>query len=151
MPANQEDPMVAQRAVKPVPEAAPRKPHVVIPAAGLGTRMLPTSARIPKAMIPLQEKPIISWILDELVGQGFTSFTIIYGHLGHFLTDYVQRYYSGRPGLDITFVEQKELDGVASAIALAEPMVGTPGMLVVLGDTVFQQKLELPDDRSFVM
>lgn len=127
------------------------KPHVVIPAAGLGTRMLPTSARIPKAMIPLQEKPIISWILDELIGQGFTDFTIIYGHLGHFLTDYVERYYSTRDGLTITFAEQTQLDGVATAIQLAEPHVDTDGMLVVLGDTVFQQELELPDDKSFVM
>jgi dTDP-glucose pyrophosphorylase len=143
----QEDQMVAETSPKP----AHKKPHVVIPAAGLGTRMLPTSARIPKAMIPLSEKPIISWILDELIEQGFTSFTVIYGHLGHFLTDYVERYYSGREGLEISFVEQTELDGVASAISIAEPFVKTPGMLVVLGDTVFQQELDLPDDRSFVM
>lgn len=128
-----------------------KKPHVVIPAAGLGTRMLPTSARIPKAMIPLQEKPIISWILDELIGQGFTDFTVIYGHLGHFLTDYVERYYSQREGLHISFAEQKSLDGVATAIQLAEPHVETEGMLVVLGDTVFQQQLDLPDDKSYVM
>jgi dTDP-glucose pyrophosphorylase len=128
-----------------------KKPHVVIPAAGLGTRMLPTSARIPKAMIPLQEKPIISWILDELIGQGFTDFTIIYGHLGHFLTDYVERYYAVRDGLNISFTEQTQLDGVATAIALAEEHVHSDGMLVVLGDTVFQQELELPDDKSFIM
>ncbi len=147
-----EEPMVAARKLEaPSADVAAQKPHVVIPAAGLGTRMLPTSARIPKAMIPLREKPIISWILDELIAQGFTSFTIIYGHLGHFLTDFVKRYYAGRPGLDISFVEQTELDGVASAIALAEPWVKTKGMLVVLGDTVFEQRLELPDDRSFVM
>jgi dTDP-glucose pyrophosphorylase len=113
--------------------------------------MLPTSARIPKSMIPLQEKPIISWILDELIHQGFTDFTIIYGHLGHLLTDYVERYYAGRSGLNITFEEQTSLDGVASAICLAEPHVKTDGTLIVLGDTVFQEKLDLSDDKSFLM
>jgi dTDP-glucose pyrophosphorylase len=129
-----------------------QKSHVVIPAAGLGTRMLPTSARIPKAMIPLKEKPVISWILDELLEQGFTDFTIIVGHLKHLLIDYVTRYYAGREGVRIEFVEQTQLDGVASAVGLAEPFVKTKDMLVVLGDTVFHDDVaNLPKDRSLIM
>lgn len=129
-----------------------QKSHVVIPAAGLGTRMLPTSARIPKAMIPLKEKPVISWILDELLEQGFTDFTIIVGHLKHLLIDYVTRYYAGREGVRIEFVEQTQLDGVASAVGLAEPFVKTKDMLVVLGDTVFHDDVaSLPKDRSLIM
>ncbi len=131
--------------------AGTQRAHVVIPAAGLGTRMLPTSARIPKAMIPLQEKPVISWILDELLEQGFSEFTIIVGHLKHLLIDYVTRYYANREGVKIEFVEQTQLDGVASAVGLAEPFVKTKDMLVILGDTVFHHDLDLPKDRSLIM
>ena len=46
---------------------------VVIPAAGLGTRMLPATKAIPKEMLPIIDKPIIQYVVEECVEAGFTE------------------------------------------------------------------------------
>ena len=51
----------------------------VIPAAGLGTRFLPASKAIPKEMIPLVDKPVIQWVVEEAVDAGITDILIVTG------------------------------------------------------------------------
>ena len=49
----------------------------VIPAAGLGTRMLPISKAVPKEMLPIVDRPAISYLIDEAVASGITDILII--------------------------------------------------------------------------
>jgi len=49
----------------------------VIPAAGLGTRMLPATKTIPKEMLPLLDKPVIQYIIEEAVDSGIEDILII--------------------------------------------------------------------------
>ena len=50
----------------------------VIPAAGLGTRVLPASKSIPKEMLPIVDKPVIQYIVEEAVKAGITASSTIY-------------------------------------------------------------------------
>ena len=50
---------------------------VVIPAAGLGTRMLPATKAIPKEMLPIIDKPIIQYVIEECIEAGFTEIILI--------------------------------------------------------------------------
>src|SRR6266699_4531938 len=51
----------------------------VFPAAGLGTRFLPATKAQPKEMLPLVDKPLIQYVIEEAVGAGIRSITIITG------------------------------------------------------------------------
>ena len=51
----------------------------VIPAAGLGTRMLPISKSVPKEMLPIVDKPAIQYIVEEAVASGITDILIVTG------------------------------------------------------------------------
>ena len=53
---------------------------VVIPVAGLGTRLLPATKSQPKEMLPVVDKPTIQWVLEEAVGAGITDIAIITGN-----------------------------------------------------------------------
>ena len=54
----------------------------VIPAAGLGTRVLPASKAMPKEMLPIVDKPAIQFIVEEAVRAGITDILIITNHHG---------------------------------------------------------------------
>ena len=119
----------------------------VIPAAGLGLRMLPISGKMPKAMIPVDGKPIISWILNKLIQQGIQEYVIVVGEKKEILIDYINRIYRDRA--KITFVTQENLTGPLSAIALAQGDIRTKDQLIILGDTIVFD--ELTFDKSWVL
>ena len=50
----------------------------VIPAAGLGTRMLPATQTVPKEMLPLVDKPVIQYIIEEAVAAGIEDLSLIH-------------------------------------------------------------------------
>lgn len=119
----------------------------VIPAAGLGLRMLPISGKMPKAMIPVDGKPIISWILNKLIQQGIQDYIIVVGEKKEILIDYVNRLYRDRA--KITFVVQESLTGPLSAIGLAQEHIHTNDQLIILGDTIVFDDFIF--DRSWVL
>ena len=52
---------------------------VVIPVAGLGTRLLPATKSQPKEMLPIGRKPIVQYVVEEMVGQGLRKFLFVTG------------------------------------------------------------------------
>lgn len=122
-------------------------PTAIIPAAGLGLRMLPISGKMPKAMIPVDGRPIISWILNRLLQQGVGKIIIIVGEKKELLIDYVNRLYGGRT--EIIYVTQENLTGPLGAIGLAQSYVTTKDQLIILGDTIIQDELSF--ERSWVL
>jgi len=88
---------------------------------------------MPKALLPVAGKPVIAHVLDLLVPAGVRSVTLVVGHLGDELVEWVR----GNYDLEVSFVRQERLDGLASAVVLAGPWVGPGPTLVVLGDTLF--------------
>jgi len=67
----------------------------IIPVAGAGTRLRPLTYTQPKPLIPVAGKPIISYIVDQLVEQGVRDFIFIIGYLGEKIKNYVDINYSG--------------------------------------------------------
>ena len=95
---------------------APSPIKAIIPVAGAGTRLRPLTYTQPKPLIPVAGKPIISFIIDQLLSVGVEEFVFIIGYLGEKIREYVNQAY---PELNATFVEQVERLGSAHAIWLA--------------------------------
>lgn len=106
----------------------------VILAAGKGTRLMPFSARHPKPLLPLLDRPLIEHQLEALRAIGVRRVIVVIGHLG---SEIVRHLGDGsRLGVSIEYVEQESTLGIAHALARVEALVDRP-VLVLLGDVFF--------------
>jgi glucose-1-phosphate thymidylyltransferase len=112
--------------------------RAIIPVAGFGSRLRPHTFTLPKVLLNVAGKPIIGHILDKIIEDGFTEATIIVGHLGDKIRDYIQSQYS----IKVDFVEQAEAKGLAHAIYLARESFSSEPLLIILGDTIFDVDLK---------
>ncbi|MDD3192309.1 MAG: UTP--glucose-1-phosphate uridylyltransferase [Oscillospiraceae bacterium] len=127
----------------------------IIPAAGLGTRVLPASKAIPKEMLPIVDKPAIQYIVEEAVQSGITDILIITNRGKSPMEDHFDRapeleqrlLASGKQDLydqivdltkiaNIQYVRQKETKGLGHAVWCAKPFVGDDPFAVLYGDDV---------------
>jgi glucose-1-phosphate thymidylyltransferase len=110
---------------------------VIIPLAGKGTRLRPHTHLVPKPMMKVAGKPVMSYVLDDLKKLGNVE-QIIYitGHL----KETVEKFAVKEWDIPSVFVEQKVQDGTAGAVALAKPHVDQP-VLIVFVDTIFDADL----------
>ncbi len=125
----------------------------VFPAAGLGTRFLPATKAQPKEMLPLVDKPIIQYVVEEAVASGLTEVIIVTGRgkraiEDHFDAAFELEYYLQDRGkmeelaeiktiselASVSYVRQKEPLGLGHAILCARPLVGEEPFAVFLGD-----------------
>ena len=107
----------------------------VIPAAGLGTRMLPATKTVPKEMLPMVDKPVIQYIIEEAVAAGIEDILIVTNRAKSAMDDYFDYYpeletrllQSGKESelvevrraadlANIFYVRQKETKGLGHAI-----------------------------------
>ena len=138
---------------KEVPAVKVRK--AIIPAAGLGTRLLPNTKSIPKEMLPLVDKPVLQYIVEEAVSAGVEEILIITNRGKSPIEDY----FDYAPDLesrliadgkdkeakvirevadmaDVYFVRQKETKGLGHAVWRAKSFVGNEPFAVLLGDDI---------------
>ncbi|MBQ9414121.1 MAG: UTP--glucose-1-phosphate uridylyltransferase [Clostridia bacterium] len=127
----------------------------VIPAAGLGTRVLPVSKAMPKEMLPIVDKPAIQYIVEEAVQSGITDILIITNrgkgiiedHFDHAIELEERLAASGRDAeladivklshmANIYFLRQKETKGLGHAVGCARSFVGDEPFAVLYGDDV---------------
>lgn len=112
---------------------------VIIPLAGKGTRLRPHTHVTPKPMLEVAGKPVMAYILDDLVKLGGVDQVIyITGHLKERVEEYAKREYS----FPSVFVEQVVQNGTASAVELARPYVDEP-VLIIFVDTIFDADLSV--------
>jgi UTP--glucose-1-phosphate uridylyltransferase len=124
---------------------------VVIPAAGLGTRFLPATKSQPKEMLPMVDRPIIQYVVEEAVASGADDILIVTGRGKRALEDHFDlspelAKWNDRPELRqleelsgkarIHFVRQREPKGLANAIECARHHTGSQPFGVLLGDTI---------------
>lgn len=128
----------------------------VIPAAGYGTRFLPATKAQPKEMLPVVDKPIIQYVVEEAVEAGIEDILIITGRGKRAIEDHFDRTLELELHLqqqqkdelldrvreiadlvDIHFVRQKEPLGLGHAILQARRHVGQEPFAVLLGDEIF--------------
>lgn len=112
--------------------------RAVIPAAGFGSRLKPHTYSLPKVLLNVGGKPIISHILDKLLEENVTNATFVIGYLGEQVVDYVRQHY---PKLNSEFVVQRELLGLGHAIYSAKETFGDEEIFIILGDTIFDVDL----------
>ena len=132
----------------------------VIPAAGLGTRVLPATKVMPKEMLPIVDKPAIQYIVEEAAASGIEDILIITNRGKGLLEDHFDR----APELEcrlaadpnkaaildevvhisqlanIFYVRQKETKGLGHAIGCAREFVGDEPFAVLYGDDVILGK-----------
>ena len=132
----------------------------VIPVAGLGTRFLPITKSIPKEMLPIVDKPILSYIIDECVASGITDILLITNPYKKVIEDYFDQSYELKKRLEeknkfdylkyldtkpsnvnIYFIRQGDPQGSGHAICLAKSFVGNEPFAVLYGDDVMKSKL----------
>ncbi|MBR0040227.1 MAG: UTP--glucose-1-phosphate uridylyltransferase GalU [Oscillospiraceae bacterium] len=127
----------------------------IIPAAGLGTRLLPNTKSIPKEMLPLVDKPVIQYIVEEAVAAGIEKILIVTNRGKSPIEDY----FDYAPDLeerliadgklrdarivrevadmaDVYFVRQKETKGLGHAVWRAKSFVNDEPFAILLGDDI---------------
>jgi UTP--glucose-1-phosphate uridylyltransferase len=132
---------------------------VVIPAAGLGTRFLPATKAMPKEMLPVVDKPIIQYGVEEAVASGIHNVIIVTGRGKSSLEDHFDISFelesvlsarnktallaSARSVSDLTdvaYIRQKEALGLGHAVLRAADLVGQEPFAVILPDDVIYSK-----------
>jgi UTP--glucose-1-phosphate uridylyltransferase len=127
----------------------------VFPAAGLGTRFLPATKAQPKEMLPLVDKPIIQYVIEEAVASGITSIIIVTGRGKNAIEDHFDVSYElkkllaerGKTELleqvrtissmiNLSYVRQGESLGLGHAVLMAKDLVGDEPFAVMLGDDI---------------
>lgn len=106
----------------------------VIPLAGKGTRLRPLTHHTPKPLLKVAGKPVLAYILDDLVELGVTEIVFIVGYLRESIEEWIGEEY---PRLTGHYVVQEVQDGTAGAIALAEPYVDED-LLIIFADAVLE-------------
>jgi glucose-1-phosphate thymidylyltransferase len=106
----------------------------IIPLAGKGTRLRPHTHHTPKPLLKVAGKPVLGFILDDLVALGVNEIVFIVGYLRDTVEAWIGEEY---PDLKAHYVLQEVQDGTAGAIALAEPHVDEE-VLIVFADAVLE-------------
>ena len=124
----------------------------VLPVAGMGTRLLPATKSQPKEMLPVGHKPVVQYVVEEMIDQGVDKFLFITGRKKRSIEDHfddepeLERRLGSRQemgevdyaarGIDFFYVRQRRPTGNADAVRLAAQFVGDESFVVGFGDTI---------------
>lgn len=131
----------------------------VIPAAGLGTRFLPVTKSMPKEMLPIIDKPVIHYVVEEAIASGIDDIIFVTGRSKRSIEDYFDespelemhlrkcqkddllKMVEGISSMvDIHYIRQKEPKGLGDAIMTARKHVSGEPFAVLLGDDLIVNK-----------
>lgn len=105
-------------------------------AAGRGSRIQPLSDDLPKPLLPLLDQPIIGWQIQRMRALGIREVHVVVGYLGSLLVEELGD--GSRWGVELHFIEQRELHGIAHAVGLLEPFLHGRPFVLFLGDIFFE-------------
>ncbi|HEY4555019.1 MAG TPA: UTP--glucose-1-phosphate uridylyltransferase GalU [Lysobacter sp.] len=139
--------------------SAESRPHrrirkAVFPVAGLGTRFLPATKTVPKEMLPIVDRPLIQYAVDEAIEAGCDTLVFVTNRYKHAVADYFDKAYelehklarAGKhellesvrhvlpDGVRAVFVTQAEALGLGHAVLCAKPVIGDEPFAVILPD-----------------
>lgn len=127
----------------------------VIPAAGLGTRLLPATKVVPKELLPVAGRPLIQYAIEEAAASGIEIVVLVIGPGKELIQQYLadegripQPDYAeigsvspaSKP-LDVRIIWQQVPTGLASAIALTQPVIGDDPFVVILPDALIRAEV----------
>jgi UTP--glucose-1-phosphate uridylyltransferase len=126
----------------------------IFPVAGLGSRFLPVTKASPKEMLPIVDKPLIQYAVEEAAAAGITDMIFITGRNKRAIEDHFDKAYeleselalrnktalleaikaATPPGINCIYIRQSEALGLGHAVLCAEPVVGDAPFAVILAD-----------------
>jgi UTP--glucose-1-phosphate uridylyltransferase len=135
----------------------------IIPAAGLGTRMLPATKAIPKELLTIVDKPVIQYVVEEAIASGITDILIVISKnkialQNHFAKEFPNEDFYIEKGkvevleklrsiggdCKIEYTEQEALDGLGDAIYYGKNFADNEPFAVLLGDTICESESGMP-------
>lgn len=138
-----------------MPADLPRVRKAVIPAAGYGTRFLPIAKAVPKEMLPLVDRPVIQYVVEEAVASGITDILLVISRSKRAIEEHFHPAHELEADLEVKgktaelaelrrlqglarihFTWQSKMGGLGDAIMHAREHVGDEPFAVLLGDTV---------------
>ena len=142
----------------------------VFPVAGLGSRFLPATKASPKEMMPIVDKPLIQYAVEEAVAAGVTDLVFITGRSKRAIEDHFDKAYELETELEMRgkaellkivrdtvpshvnciYIRQAEALGLGHAVLCAAPVVGDEPFAVLLADDLLDASNELPVMRQMV-
>ena len=134
--------------------AVGRVTKAVFPVAGLGSRFLPVTKASPKEMLPVVDKPLIQYAVEEAAAAGITDMIFITGRNKRAIEDHFDKAYeletelaarnknalletvqaATPPGINCIYIRQAEALGLGHAVLCAEPVIGAQPFAVLLAD-----------------
>src|SRR5271163_5375603 len=139
----------------------------VFPVAGLGTRFLPATKAMPKEMLPIVDKPLIHYAVEEAKAAGIEQFFFVTGRAKSAIDDHFDRAFEleatlrerGKPelaqmvrdisgGIHFSFTRQNEALGLGHAVLTARELVGDEPFAVLLGDVIMESPV--PATRALI-
>jgi UTP--glucose-1-phosphate uridylyltransferase len=147
----------------------------VFPVAGMGTRFLPATKASPKEMLPVVDKPLIQYAVEEAAAAGITEMIFVTGRTKRAIEDHFDKAYEleaglaarGKtkmlevlqgtmpPGVNYVYTRQSEALGLGHAVLCAEPVVGDEPFAVILADDLIdaskpalKQMVELYEEHA---
>jgi len=141
----------------------------VLPAAGFGTRFLPATKAIPKEMMPLVDRPIIQYAVEEAAASGIEQIIIVIATGRSAIEDHfdsnssLERWLEDRGDIEmlrtirrisefgtVAFVHQREQLGLGHAVLMAKDLVGDESFAVLLSDDVMLNPSGAPVTRQLI-
>jgi UTP--glucose-1-phosphate uridylyltransferase len=120
----------------------------VIPVGGLGTRLLPATRSQPKEMLPVVDRPVVQYVVEELVRAGIARVLFVTGRRKRAIEDHFDAdpelgagpLLDPRTGLQIFYTRQPHPAGLGDALRHAEGFADGRGIVVALGDTIIARR-----------
>jgi len=133
----------------------------IFPVAGLGSRFLPVTKASPKEMLPVVDKPLIQYAVEEAAAAGITDMIFITGRNKRAIEDHFDKAYeletelalrnkaelleavqaATPPGINCIYIRQSEALGLGHAVLCAEPIVGAAPFAVILADDLIDAQV----------
>jgi len=133
----------------------------VFPVAGLGSRFLPVTKASPKEMLPVVDKPLIQYAVEEAAAAGITDMIFITGRNKRAIEDHFDKAYeletelalrnktelletvqsATPPGINCIYIRQTEALGLGHAVLCAAPVVGDEPFAVLLADDLIDAQI----------
>ncbi|AFO59134.1 MULTISPECIES: glucose-1-phosphate thymidylyltransferase [unclassified Natrinema] len=113
----------------------------VVLAGGEGSRLRPITHAGPKQLVPVANKPVMEYVIEDMVETGIDELGVVLGNKGR---DEIQAYFGDGSdwGASITYIVQGEPLGLAHAVGCAKEFVGDDQFVVYLGDDLIRENIE---------